>query len=290
MGQTVTRAIDSHQHFWSLARGDYGWLTPALAPLYRDFLPADLAPLLRSAEIDRTILVQAAPTVAETRFLLDLAQRTDFIAGVIGWVDMAAEDAADVIAELTTDPRLRGIRPMIQDIADIDWMLAPGLTPAFRSLAERDLCFDALVRPQHLRNLGILLGRHPDLKVVIDHGAKPRIADGQFDEWAADMARLARETPALCKISGLVTEAPSGATLESLRPYLDHLFTVFGPERLMWGSDWPVVNLACQYSTWWETMQRYVTPLDPAARGAVLGRTAARFYGIEGLVVERLDD
>lgn len=274
------RRIDSHQHFWTLARGDYGWLDESLAPLYRDFGPADLKPLLEAADIDATVVVQAAPTVAETRFLLDVAARTEFVAGVVGWIDMERDAAVEQLAELATDPHFRGIRPMIQDIPDPEWLLRPDLTEPLRELARRDLCLDALVHPLHLENLLALLRRHPDLRVVIDHGAKPDIAAGAFEPWATHMAALARETAACCKLSGLVTEASRDWTLEDLKPFAAHLIECFGPARLMWGSDWPVVELAGGHGAWWQASEALVAELAPAQRAEILGGTAASFYGI----------
>ena len=173
------RRVDAHQHFWRLARGDYGWLTPAKGPIYRDFGPADLTPLLARAGIDATVLVQAAPTVDETRFLLELARTTPVVAGVVGWAPLDAPDAPDVVAALAREPALKGLRPMLHDIPDVDWMLRPEVAPGLRAIAAADLTFDALVRPPHLPNLRRLLERHPDLRVVIDHGAKPEIGRGR---------------------------------------------------------------------------------------------------------------
>lgn len=175
--------IDAHQHFWSVARDDYGWLTPELKPLYRDFLPADLGPELDRHQIAATILVQAAPSVAETRFMLSLADDHSFIKGVVGWVDFERPDAPQQIAELASHAALVGLRPMIQDIADPDWMLQSALTPAFQALIAQDLTFDALTLPPHLPNLIQLLQRHPDMRVVINHGSKPLIRDGLMQPW-----------------------------------------------------------------------------------------------------------
>jgi L-fuconolactonase len=271
--------IDAHQHFWKLARGDYAWLTPDLAPLYRDFLPGDLEPLRRAAGIEASVLVQAAPTSEETRFLLEIAETTPWVVGVVGWVDLEAADAADQLVALAERPALRGIRPMIQDIADPDWMLRPALEAPLRALSELGLRFDALVKPQHLPNLARLLERHPRLPVVIDHGGKPDIAGGGFGGWAEDMARLA-QSGCCCKLSGLVTEAAPGWTDEALRPYVDHLLQCFGSERLMWGSDWPVVELAGGYAAWRTASLRLLEGLDESARAGVLGENARRFYGL----------
>ena len=172
--------IDAHQHFWTVRRDDYGWLTPKLEPLYRDFQPDDLAPLLAEGGIGRTILVQAAPTVAETRYLLQLAAGTESVAGVVGWIDMASDTAAGDLAELAEDPGLVGIRPMIHNIDDPAWIVRPELAAATQAFIDRGLRFDALVRPVHLPYLLEFLRRHPELKTVIDHGAKPDIAEGRW--------------------------------------------------------------------------------------------------------------
>lgn len=272
--------IDAHQHFWAMARGDYGWLTPDLGVIYRDFTPDDLAPMLKDAGIDGTVLVQAAPTVAETEYMLSLADETPFIKGVVGWVDFEASDAATQIETLNKHPALVGLRPMIQDIADPLWMLGDALTPAFTELAARGLTFDALTLPQHLGPLRKLLARHPDMKVVIDHGSKPLIRDAILEGWAEDMAALAHETNAWCKLSGLVTEAAPDWTIEDLRPYVDHLLNTFGPSRLIWGSDWPVCTLASSFERWLETTDLLLSQLSSSERDAVMGGNAARAYNL----------
>lgn len=272
--------IDAHQHFWRLTRGDYAWLTPAQGVLYRDFEPADLAPLMKAAGVARSVLVQAAPTAEETHFLLSLAEEVPWVAGVVGWADLDRPDAPQRLAGMAANPLLRGVRPMIQDIPDPDWMLGPELTPGLRALAAHDLALDALVRPKHLSRLLVLLERHPDLRVVIDHAGKPEVAAGNFDAWAEMMSRLARETGAFCKLSGLVTEAGQDWKVADLRRFADHLLGCFGAERVMWGSDWPVVELAGGYARWRETTLALLEPLAPAQRRAVLGETAERFYAL----------
>ena len=278
----MTERVDAHQHFWTLSRGDYAWLTPDLESLYRDFGPADLAPLIARAGVGRTIAVQAAPTLSETRFLLGLAEETAFIAGVVGWVDFAAPDAAATIVELAKNPALLGLRPMIQDIPDPDWMLGPRLAGAFEQLIGSGLVFEALVRPAHLPNLRRLLERYPDLRAVIDHGAKPDIAGGALEPWARELESLARGSTAFCKLSGLVTEAGDDASTARIAPYAERLLAAFGPERLIWGSDWPVVTLACSYQDWCEMTERLLASLDPKERAAILGGTAERCYGLGG--------
>ncbi|WP_170754006.1 amidohydrolase family protein [Ruegeria lacuscaerulensis] len=272
--------IDAHQHFWALARGDYGWLTSELAAICRDFGPSDLAPLIEAAGIEGTVLVQAAPTVAETEYMLSLADHTPFVKGVVGWVDFEAEDVADQIKALSAHPALVGLRPMIQDIADPIWMLDDALSAAFLAIQQNDLTFDALTLPQHLAPLRQLLARHPEMRVVIDHGSKPLISDGVIDGWAQDMATLAQETSVYCKLSGLVTEAAADWSTDDLRPYVQHLLDTFGPERLIWGSDWPVCTLASTYQRWLDTTDTLLSDLSENERNAVLGGNAARAYNL----------
>lgn len=274
--------IDAHQHFWRPSRGDYGWLTQELGPIYRDFMPDDLAPLLKTAGIDKTILVQAAPTLAETDWLLDLAEKTPFVAGVVGWADFAAPDAAEMIMALAERPLLVGLRPMIHDIADPDWMLGAALEPAFAALKAAGLVFDALVKPPHLSRLLTLADRHPDLSIVIDHGAKPLIAAGALDprlgSWRADMAALAARANITCKLSGLITEAGGAWDTGKLKPYVAHLLAVFGPERLIFGSDWPVCTLAAEYAAWHDAARALTSHLPAPAQAAIFGGNAARIY------------
>ena len=273
--------IDAHQHFWSLARGDYGWLTDEAHPrIYRDFGPPDLEILLRENAIQRTILVQAAPTAAETDFLIGLARKTHFVAGVVGWVDLEARAAPAVIERLAVEELVLGIRPMIQDIADDNWMLSPVLEPALRCACEARLRFDALVKPRHLPVLLTFLQRNPDLAVVVDHGAKPEIRTGQMAQWVRDIRALARETPAFCKLSGLASEAGEDWTVEQLKPFVDVLLEAFGPDRLMWGSDWPVLNEVGSYTVWCRAVEKLLQSLSEAERQKVFGDTAAQFYGL----------
>ncbi|MEM7709827.1 MAG: amidohydrolase family protein [Pseudomonadota bacterium] len=273
--------IDAHQHYWRPVRGDYGWMPPGDPVLDRDYLPGDLAPQRAALGIEGTVLVQAAPSVAETEFLLGLADGDESIRAVVGWIDF--EDPADRAAldRIAAHPRLRGVRPMIQDIPDNDWMLRSDSRWAFDALTERGLRFDALGFPRHLDQFLTLLERHPDLAVVIDHCMKPTITDpAAFDHWADGMNRLARETGAFCKLSGLVTEAEPDWSVETLRPYAEHVLDAFGPTRVMWGSDWPVCRLRAEYGVWFDAAWTVCAGLDDAGRAAVFGGTARAFYGI----------
>ena len=273
--------VDAHQHFWRVDRGDYGWLTAESLPaLYRDFLPEDLAPLIAAERVDKTVLVQAAPTVAETEFLLGIADATPFVAGVVGWVDLEAADAPARIAHLAGNPKLLGLRPMLQDLSDDAWILRPGLTPAWAAMKAHGLRFDVLIFPRHLAYAMRFLAQHSDLPAVIDHGATPFIARGEIEPWANDMREIGKNTPAFCKLSGLVTEAGSGWSVEKLKPYVDILIEAFGPRRLMWGSDWPVLTLAGSYESWCAAARQLTAHLTADERNQIFGDTAARFYGI----------
>lgn len=266
-------------HVWQLARGDYGWLTPDLSAIYRDFMIEDVRACWAQAGIDYAILVQAAPTLEETRYLLSVAESEPQVKGVVGWVDMLAPDAISHLERLASNQLLRGIRPMLQDIPDDGWMLKAELTPIYRALVELGLCFDALVLPRHLTNLSRLIDRHPDLKIVIDHGAKPPIGE-RLDLWHEDLARLANIPHVHCKFSGLVTECREKTSAKALEPVTQTLLALFGPERLMFGSDWPVCTLRSTYVQWWQWAQELTAHLPASQRNALFGGTAQRFYGL----------
>ena len=268
--------VDAHHHVWRVDRGDYGWLTPDL-PIHRDYGLDDLRPLL--GDIAATVLVQAAPTDAETQCLLEVARASaGLVRGVVGWTDLSSAEAPLRVARLGREPLLKGLRPMLQDIPDTAWILRPEVQPALFEMAARGLVFDALIQPRHLPVVPELGRWHPTLRIVIDHAAKPDIAGGGFQEWAADIARAACETSALCKLSGLATEAAPDWDVQDLQPYVAHLLDVFGPHRLSWGSDWPVVNLAGSYARWRDATLELLRDLPDAGRDAVLGGTAAAVY------------
>lgn len=271
--------IDAHQHFWQLDRGDYDWPNASVAPIFRDFGPQDLAPLLAEAGVGKTVLVQATPTVAETRYLLQLASRTPFVAAVVGWVDLTAADAIDTIDDLRADPMLRGMRPMLQSIEDTDWILQPAADAALRHMARVGLRFDALIQPRHLPVIATLAQRHPDLSIVIDHIAKPRMGAGAAPDpaWIDGIARLATLPNVWCKLSGIITEIGPDWVPQDLTREAAHVLQQFGPARVMWGSDWPVVNLAGTYASWVAQARAMVKKQHEQ----VFDRTARVFYGLE---------
>ena len=273
--------IDAHHHVWRLARGDYAWLTPALAAIHRDFSLDDLAPLADGARVDGTVLVQAAPTVAETEFLLEIATaRGGFVQGVVGWVDLSARAAITTLERLATHRALRGVRPMLQDLADAAWILRPEVIATLSALPALGLRFDALVTPRELPALLRALDRLPELSVVVDHGAKPPIASGQREPWRHLIAAVAAHPRVHCKLSGLATEAGAEWSADALRPWFEHLLACFGPGRLIWGSDWPVVNLAGGYERWLAATQALLEPLTDDDRAAIMGGNAVRFYDL----------
>jgi L-fuconolactonase len=270
--------IDAHHHLWTLARGDYGWLTPDLAPIHRDFHLSDLAPHLSAARIEGTILVQAAPTEAETMFLLDIAESAEVVRGVVGWTDFDAADGAARIDGLAARKLLVGLRPMVQDIHDDDWLLRPALAPLLKAMAGAGLVFDALVKPRHLPRLLQVIDSHPDLQFVLDHCGKPQLVAGELSTWQRDVALLAERPNIACKLSGLATEAAPDWQIADLREAVDHVRACFGPRRLLWGSDWPVVNLAGGYEKWFAAAETLLADLPPDEKAEVFGGAAARIY------------
>ncbi len=272
--------IDSHQHFWTPGRGDHTWMPQDNLILNRTYLPADLAPILQSAGIDGTVLVQAAATVNETEYMLGLADASGFVKGVVGWVDFENSSDAKILARLKGHPRFKGVRPMIQDIADDGWMHRDDVQWAYKALCDLDLTFDALGFPQHLPHFLTLLQNYPSLRVVIDHGMKPQIRSHNpksFQTWADGMSRLA-DLGAYCKFSALITEANENWTVQDLKPYTDHLIKTFGPAKIMWGSDWPVCRLRAEYDQWHAAAQTLTADLSDAAKAQIYGGTATTFY------------
>lgn len=270
--------IDAHQHFWHPGRGDYGWMPKDNPILNRPYCPADLVPHMQAHGIEKTVLVQAAPTIAETEYMLGLADATPFVAGVVGWVDFDRPSDRTELRRLAGHPAFKGVRPMIQDLPDDAWMLRDEVQWGFRAVIEEGLTFDALGFPRHLGHFLTLLKRYPDMRVVIDHCMKPQIrAPEGFQDWADGMSRLA-ETGAYVKFSALVTEARPDWTPADLKPYVDHIIAAFGPDRMMWGSDWPVCRLAATYGRWRRVALRLTEHLPDPARARIFGGTAAEFY------------
>jgi L-fuconolactonase len=265
--------IDTHVHLWRLGQNGCAWPTPDLKPIYRDFTLEDAREVARSAGVDRVLLVQSQEADSDTAWLLSIAG-DPLIAGIVGWTDFLDANAAAAIGKLASNPRLRGLRPMVQDRED-DWYDAPGLDPAFAAMTALQLVMDALVRPRHLPSLLRLAMRHPDLSIVIDHGAKP--VPGDLGSWSEQMALLGRLPNVSCKLSGILTELPPGAPAEAVKPIFNHLWDAFGAGRLLWGSDWPVLRLADDYEAWLNQCLELV-PQDH--HEAVFDGNARRIYRI----------
>jgi L-fuconolactonase len=268
--------IDAHQHFWLMKDRAGQWPPPSLAAIYRDFLPADLSPLLAAAGVSGTVLVQTMETRADTDFMLELAEKTDFIKGVVGWVDMKSPEAASEIARRAKHPAFKAVRPMLQGMEDVAWIDDPALDPAAAALVKHGLAFDALVLPPYLPHLLSFARRHPQLPIVIDHGAKPMIAIGHYSDWRKDMAALAALPNVHCKLSGLLTERGEQRP-EAVRPYAETILELFGGNRVIFGSDWPVLRLAGDYQAWLDFCRDIVPAEDHAA---VFGGNAIRFYSL----------
>ncbi len=267
---------DSHVHLWSLASRFHKWPGADLADIHRDFGLADLAAL----PLDRAVLVQAQPDPRETDWLLDIGARAPNVAGVVGWTALDAADAPDAIARLAARPGLLGLRPMLQDMPDARWILRREQDAAIEAMVTHDLCFDALVQPRHLPAIHLLARRWPDLRIVIDHAAKPDPVNGDLDRWRLDMAELAALPNVWCKLSGLLTELPAPASDVLLSGCMDHVIGVF-PDRLMWGSDWPVLLLSgWNYSDWLDHSLRFIQDRAPERVQGIFRSSAESFYGL----------
>ena len=275
--------IDGHQHFWRVERGDYHWMDASVPALCRDYLPNDLHPSLIKHAIDRTILVQAAQSIAETDFLLELAAENEFIGGVVGWLDMDSENFPSQFARYRKKPKFIGLRPMLQDMKDDGWILRPRVLKSLRLVAEADFPFEFLTHTRHLPYVLKALEMVGPMRAVIDHISKPEIRLQKLEPWKTYIAQLARYPNLSCKLSGMITEADhQDWSLETLQPYIDHVVDCFGWDRVIFGSDWPVCLLAGSYDQ--------VVQVLTDALGARMGETeerrlfggnAARFYKLD---------
>ena len=276
--------VDSHQHFWQVGRFDYPWMTPKVEVLCQDYLPPALEPILNRCGVEQTILVQASNSVAETRWLLSLAEHHPFIAGVVGWVDLQADDVDRQLDELMTHSKFKGVRHLVESEPADDWLAQPNVIRGLHRLETRRLSYDLLVHTKHLKYAERVANECPGLRLVVDHLAKPPIASGEIDEWRREVGSLAAYENVWCKLSGLVTEADHDHWRASdLRPYVETAFQCFGPRRMMFGSDWPVCLLAASYERVVETAQSFGAELNAADRDLVFSRNATEFYQIEEL-------
>jgi L-fuconolactonase len=275
--------IDAHHHFWTIGRYGMPWLAgDALKPIIKTFAPDDLRPHLQSQRIDKTILVQTISSVDETRWFCQLSEQHDFIAGVVGWVGLTSRDVGSRLDELTQSPRLVGIRHQVHDEPDGNWLLRDDVRAGLRALEARGLVYDLLIKPPHLDAAAKVAASMPSLKFVVDHIAKPRIAEQGWDDWAGPISALASHENVSCKLSGMITEAHWDRwTPADLKPYIDHVINAFGVERVLFGSDWPVCNLAGGYDDVVEALRRNIAELSPGEQRKIFGENAARIYGIK---------
>ena len=273
--------IDAHHHFWRYTPAEYGWIDDAMASIRRDFLPADLAPEIAAAGIDAVVSVQARQSLEETEWLLSLAESHPWIAGVIGWVPLADPRVSRDLEHLVRHPKLRGVRHILQ-AEPAEYMDRPGFNAGLAQLLPLSLAYDILIVHHQLPAAIRLVDRHPNQLFVLDHIAKPPIRAGQTQPWARDLAEIARRPSVVCKLSGVVTEADYTTwTYDSILPYLETTLAAFGPDRLMFGSDWPVCRVATPYADWVRTVERFAAPLSAAERQSLFHDTAARAYSLE---------
>ncbi|HET6974089.1 MAG TPA: amidohydrolase family protein [Pyrinomonadaceae bacterium] len=267
--------IDAHQHFWQPRRFDYPWMSEDLGVLYRDYLPADLAPILQQNHITKTVLVQASNSIAESHWLLELAESNDFIAGVVGWVDLTNP-------EIPAHPKFKGVRHLVESEPNDDWLVQPRILSGLQKLSAHGLSYDLLVHTRHLKHVPLVAESCLDLKLVIDHLAKPPIARNEIDEWSRAIKPLARYRNIHCKLSGLVTEANWDSwRVDHLRPYVDCALESFGTDRMMFGSDYPVCLLAASYDRVLDGFLEILKALSDADREKIFANNAAKFYRLD---------
>lgn len=270
--------IDAHHHIWRLDRGDYGWLTEDLKPLYKDFGLVDYHKALQDAPLSGSVLVQAAPTLAETEFLLREAEDDVSVLGVVGWVDLLSPDVALQVERLGSLPKFCGIRPMLQDLPEPNWILQDAIGAALNACTENEICFDALVRSDQIPVIAALADRHPNLTIILDHAGKPDIASADLKAWTRSVFDLAQRKRVVCKFSGFPTEAPENWRASDFETVFSTLLEAFGPERLLWGSDWPFMLQAGRVEDWITASQALTRQLSDAEKDAIFAGTARRVY------------
>ncbi len=273
--------VDAHQHFIRYNPEEYPWIDDGMAVLKRDLMPVDLAAAANPVGLSASVAVEARQSLAETAWLLEIARRNPMVAGVVGWVDLRDPSVESALEEYSADPKLVGVRHVIHDEPDDDFMLGREFCRGVRFLARYGLTYDLLIFSRHLPQTLEFVRRFPDQPFVIDHIAKPRIRNGEFAEWREKLRPVARCENVFCKVSGMVTEArPKLWKLEDFRPYVETVLELFGPERVMFGSDWPVCTLEAPYTEVFEIFDSAIDGLSADERAKVLGGTASAFYGL----------
>ena len=271
--------VDSHHHFWRYSPAEFSWIDDSMAAIRRDFLPADLQRETGAAGVDAVVSVQARQSVEETDWLLDLATQNPSIAGVVGWVPLVSPTVAADLAQFAAHPKLVGVRHVLQDEPDPRFMLRADFQAGLQAMLAYNLTYDILITHRHLPQTIELVDRNPAQRFVVDHMAKPAIGQGTVEPWASGMRELARRPHVCCKLSGMVTEIGRPHwTIADLRPFVEVVLEAFGPQRVLFGSDWPVCLVACGYARWMEIVQELIAPLSSAERAAILGDNARRVY------------
>jgi L-fuconolactonase len=274
--------IDSHQHFWQVGRFDYPWMNREVEVLYQDYLPPALAPAVKRCGVEKTILVQASNSLDETRWLLILSDQYPFIAGVVGWVDLTARDIDRQLDEFMAHSKFRGVRHLVESEPADDWLIKESVLAGLRTLASRGVSYDLLVHPRHLKHVRVVAESCPTLRLVVDHLAKPRIARGEITGWGRGIKEVGACPNLWCKLSGLVTEAQHARwRTEDLKPFVDAALESFGPQRMMFGSDWPVCLLAASYDRVLDAAQTLLAGLGEEDRNRIFAGNAAEFYRIQ---------
>ncbi|MEM6644958.1 MAG: amidohydrolase family protein [Bacteroidota bacterium] len=272
--------IDAHHHFWCYTPEEFGWIDESMQAIRRDFGPDDLRAALDEASIDGTVVVQARQSMEETAWLLALAAAHDWMRGVVGWVLLVEPSVSDVLDRVAANPKLVGVRHVLHDEPDDDYMLRDDFNRGIRALQAHDLVYDILIFERHLPQTLAFVDRHPEQPFVLDHVAKPRIAAGELEPWRTHIRALAERPNVTCKVSGMVTEADwANWKPETLRPYWDTVLDAFGPSRLMFGSDWPVCLVASGYARWAQTVRTWIADLSADEQAQIMGGTAAQVYG-----------
>ena len=275
--------VDSHHHFWDPDKGDYPWMEgAAMEPLRQSFWPDQLRPLLRTAGVDKTVIVQTWSSLQETKHFLDIAANTDFVAGVVGWVDLTDDRLSDTLAELKAGPggeHLVGVRHQVHDEANPQWLLRDDVQRGLTAVHKAGLVYDLLTRSRELPAALKTVRQYPQLRFVVDHISKPEIAKGDINHWRELMQGFADQTHVWCKLSGMVTEADwQHWTPQDLKPYIDTVIDIFGPDRLLFGSDWPVSLLASPYDRVKQALETNIAELDRMAREKIMGGNAVDVY------------
>jgi L-fuconolactonase len=283
----TTVSVDSHHHLWKLTGSNYPWIeeridAPGMRGIARDFTADEFAGVMRENGVARSVLVQGEPTVAETDEMLEIARAHGFIAGVVGWIDLEAPDAVAEVQRRARDPLFKGLRVWLLRNAEPDWILRGTQAAGLTAVEAAGMCVDSLLRPQHMASMSLAMERHPALRVVLCHGAKPVVAewtpgDADFRGWTAGIARLAKQG-CYMKLSGIMTESGEGWRPADVKPYVDAILDAFGAERTMWGSDWPVINRGGGYTKWLDAISKLTAHLSAHERARLFGGTATEFY------------